>query len=235
MSKPWEDPRVKAGLPRQFAARRQMLDSGATPIGWKVGFGAPASLDLMQITAPLMGFMTDQTVLPSGAVVDTSGWARGIVEFELYVVLGSDVGSGTSEKEAAAAVSAIGAAIELADVDLPVEAGGVEEILAGNIFHKGVILGYADPSRAGIDINGIVARILIDGAEFAATDDLQAITGAYPRIVATVADTLAANGQLLQEGDIIITGSLIPPVPVGEGTEFKFVLDPLPQISVRLP
>lgn len=235
MSGPWEDPRVEAGLSRQLSARRRMLDAGATGIGWKVGFGAPASLELMEISAPLMGYMTDQTVLPSGSSLDTSGWSRGVVEFELYVVLGRDVGPGTSEEEAAASVSAIGAAIELADVDLLVEAAGVEEIVAGNIFHKGVIFGDRDRSRAGIDIDGIVARVLVDGEEFATTDDLQAITGAYPRIVATVAETLAANGELLREEDLIITGSVIPPVPVGQGTEFMFELDPLSPISVRLP
>lgn len=235
MSAPWADPRVKAGLARQFSARRELLDSGATGIGWKVGFGAPASLDLMRTTAPLMGFLTDQTVLSSGASVDTSHWTRGVVEFELYVVLGQDVGPSAHEEEAAAAVSAVGASIELADVDLPVLADGVEEIVAGNIFHKGVVFGDADHARAGIDIEGMVANISIDGTEIASTDDLQAITGSYPKIVATVADTLAANGQRLREGDLIITGSVIPPVPVGEGIEFSFALDPLQPISVRLP
>jgi 2-oxo-3-hexenedioate decarboxylase len=235
MSGPWGDPRVRAGLARQFAARREALDAGALGIGWKVGFGAPASLDLMQISAPLMGYLTDETVLPSGTRVDTSGWSRGVVEFELYVVLGRDLGAVSSGEEAAGAVSAVGAAIELADVDLPVEASGVEDILASNIFHKGVVVGHADPARAGLDITGLVAHVLIDDEEYAVTGDLQAITGSYQGIVGTVADTLAANDELLREGDMIITGSVIPPVPVGTGTEFTFVLDPLEPISVRLP
>ena len=34
--------------------------------------------------------------------------------------------------------------------------------------------------------------------------------------------------------ELIITGSVIPPIPVGEGTEFTFALDPLDPISVRV-
>ncbi len=234
MKAPWEDARVRAGLARQLAMRQLLLEEGAVGIGWKVGFGAPSALELMQIAAPLLGFLTDATVLESGALVDTSDWGRGLAEFEVAVYLGVDLGPGRSVDEAGGAISAVGPAIELANVDLPVEAAGVEEILAGDIFHRGVILGDPDHGRAGLDITGLVGRVLVDGVERAVTTDLQAITGAYPWIVATVADTLAANGEMLREGDVIITGSVIPPVPITEGTEFSFNLDPLDPISVRI-
>jgi 2-keto-4-pentenoate hydratase len=225
---------VEAGLRPQLARRRDLLESGAQRVGWKVGFGAPASLELMEITAPLLGFLTDATVLEPGAVVDTSGWQRGIVEFEVAVYLGHDLGADASAAEARAAIAAVGPAIELANIDLPVEAAGVEAIMARNIFHEAVIFGAADPGRAGLDISGISARILIDGEERASTAELEAITGPYPWIVATVASTLAAQGERLAAGDVIITGSVVPPIPVIEGTEFTFVLEPFPPLSVRV-
>lgn len=234
MTAPWEDARVIAGLTRQLALRKQMLDGGARPVGWKVGFGAPAALELMQITAPLPGFLTDFTVCESGATVDASGWGKPLIEFEVAVYLGSDLGPGATDDEARAAISAVGAAIELADVDLPIGPDQVEEIVAGDIFHTGVVFGEPDRGRAGLDISGLNARILIDGIERATTSDLQAITGSYPRIVADVANTLAAMGETLRAGDVIITGSVIPPVPLGEGTDYVFALEPLAPISVRV-
>jgi 2-keto-4-pentenoate hydratase len=234
MSAPWEDPRVVAGLQTQLTQRRRLLESGIHPVGWKVGFGAPASLELMQITAPLLGFLTAATVLESGAGVDTTDWERGIVEFEVAAYLGEDLGADASPDEARAAITAVGPAIELANIDLPVEAAGVEAIVAGNIFHEAVIFGEADPGRAGLAIDGMSARILIDGAQRASTTELEAITGPYPWIVATVASTLAAQGERLAAGDVIITGSVVPPIPVTEGVEFTFALDPFPAISVRV-
>ncbi|MGI9647216.1 MAG: fumarylacetoacetate hydrolase family protein [Acidimicrobiia bacterium] len=230
----WEDPRVEDGQPRQLRLRSDLEASGATPIGWKVGFGAPASLDLMQISAPLMGFLTDATVLQTGAQVEAGHWERGIVEFEVAVYLGQDLGPGATESEARAAIAGVGPAIELANIDLAVDAAHVAEIVAGNIFHKAVILGPPDEGRAGLDITGLVARVNVDGNEVASTDQLEAITGPYPWIVTTVANTLAAYSQLLRRGDVIITGSVIPPLPVGQGSQFEFILEPLEPLAVKL-
>lgn len=232
MSGPWDDPRVAAGLDRLFRTRAAALASGAVGVGWKVGFGAPASLELMEIDAPLLGYLTDRSVLPSGATVPVGEWSRGIVEFEVAAYMGADVPGGATPEEARRAVAALAPAIELADIDLPVESANVAEIVAGNIFHQAVIFGERDPDRTGIELAGITARILVDGDEISRVTDLQALTGDYPGIVATVAATLAAKGEMLAAGDVIITGSVIPPVPVSDGTEFTLALDPFPSISV---
>ncbi len=234
MTAPWEDPRVREGLERQLASRSALIAGGARALGWKVGFGAPAALEVMQITAPLLGFLTDMTLLESGTRVDVSGWVRGIVEFEVAVVLGSDLGAGASDEEARAAIRAVGPAIELADIDLPIQADQVAGIVAGDIFHRGVVLGEMEESRAGLDITGLVARVLIDGEVRSEVTDLEALTGPYPWIVSTVASSLAANGLRLRAGDVIITGSVIPPIPVTEGRDFGFVLEPFPSISVHV-
>ncbi len=234
MSAPWEDPRVAAGLRRQLADREAALAAGGRRLGWKVGFGAPASLQAMRIGAPLLGHLTDRTLVAPGSTVSVEGWTRGIVEFEVAVYMGADLEGGASPAAARGAVGAIGPAIELADVDGPVEAEAVADIVAGNIFHRAVVLGPPDPSRGGLDISALTARVLVDGIETARVTRLEALTGSYPEIVATVAGTLAANGERLQAGDVIITGSVIPPVPVGEGSHFTFALDPFPALEIRL-
>jgi 2-keto-4-pentenoate hydratase len=232
---PWEDPRVIAGLTRQLDDRRRMLESGAGHLGWKVGFGAPSALEMMQIRAPLLGFLTDATVFEPGAEVRTAGWERGVVEFEVAVHMGTDLGEDATPDEARAAVAALSPSIELADISIdPLEAAEVENILASDIFHRGVILGEPDETRSGLDLTGLTARILVDGKEHAVTTDLEQLTGAYDGVVATVANTLAAMGESLRAGDVIITGSVIPPVPVSAGSEFVFELGDFPAISVRL-
>ncbi len=231
---PWEDPRVSAGLERQIPKRREMLANGARSVGWKVGFGAPASLELMAITAPLLGFLTDATVYGTGDSVDSDGYQRGVVEFEVAVYMAHDLAPGASDQEAAAAIAAVGPSIEVANINLPIGPDEVEGIVAGNIFHTAVVFGQPDMSRSGLDITQMNARVLVDGELVAVTDELEAITGRYPTVVRTVADTLAANGLLLRAGDVIITGSVIPPLSAVAGTEYTFALDPLDPISVRI-
>lgn len=229
---PWEDPRIIDGLRRQLAARDEALGAGARHVGWKVGFGAPTSLELMQITAPLLGYLTEATVFADGTTFDTDGWTRGVVEFEVAVWMGSDLGAGASESEAAAAVAAVGPAIEVADVDLPVGPDGISDIMASDIFHRGVIFGTRDEARSGLDISGLSAHIALDDEAFATVTELEAITGVYPLIVSTVASTLASAGERLRAGDVIITGSVIPPVSIDDADRFTFELAPYDPISV---
>ena len=230
----WEDARVRAGMPVQLATRRSLIGSGAAHLGWKVGLGAPAALEIMETAGPLVGFLNDSTLVDNHSEVSVSGWTNAIIEFEVAVYLGSDLGAGASEDEALASISAIGPAIELADIDLPVAPTEVSGILAGGIFHKAVILGAADETRAGLNITGLAAQILVDGDEATTVTHLEALTGPYPTVIATVANTLAAFGEVLRAGDVVITGSIVPPMPIIQGIEYTFRLHPLDEISVSI-
>jgi 2-keto-4-pentenoate hydratase len=52
----WEDARVIRGMQAQLELRRKRLAAGDAPLGWKVGFAAPAMLKRLNISGPLVGF-----------------------------------------------------------------------------------------------------------------------------------------------------------------------------------
>lgn len=221
-------------MAQQMSLRADQLRGGAGHLGWKVAFGAPASLQLMEIEGPLVGFLTESRSVDSGASVEVSGWDRCVVEFEVALFVDRDVLPGADEDTVRAAVAGLGPAIELANVNLPVRPDALSDILAGNIFHEAVVLGEPDGSRRAIEITGLEAVATVDGVELARTHALQDLTGRYPEIVATVASTLASHGEVLRAGDVIITGSVFPPIPVDADGRFEFALDPLPAISVEV-
>ena len=72
----WQDPRVVRGMQAQFETRRKRLDGGDESLGWKVGFGAPAMLQLLNISAPLVGFLTRNARVQSGESVSFAGWSK---------------------------------------------------------------------------------------------------------------------------------------------------------------
>jgi 2-keto-4-pentenoate hydratase len=226
------DVRIDAGLSRQFDLRRKSLAEGARHLGWKMAFGAPAMLERLRLSAPAPGFLTDQTLLADGATVPVLGWTMPVVEFEIALHLGVDVIAGTGHAEARAAVAAIGPAIELADVDLAFSPDLVADIVAGNIFHRGVILGEPDSSRSGVDLAGLVATV-DNGTTTIEVTDLEALTGDYGMVVATVADLVARHGERLRAGDIIIGGSVVSPLPVPAPTTFVYSLKGFPPLTVR--
>ncbi|MBI4206857.1 MAG: fumarylacetoacetate hydrolase family protein [Betaproteobacteria bacterium] len=226
-----DDPRIARGMKTQLALRRARLDAGENPLGWKVGFGAPAAMARLAIKAPLVGFLTDRALVASGSLLSLANWNKPVAEPEIAVHIGHDLAGGADRAATQGAIAGLGPAIELADVDRPPD--DVESILAGNIYQRNLVLGQCDTARAGGRLDGLVARVIRNGSEIARTADPQALTGELIDIVRHVANVLAACGERLRAGEIIITGSIVPPLWVEAGEEVVFALDPLDTISIR--
>src|SRR3972149_9805950 len=144
MNKSCNDPRILRGMEKQLRLRQDLLNAGERFIGWKVGFGAPTALERLRLDAPLIGFLTDKTLLPSNATVSIADWTKPAMEPEIAVHMGKDLTEASDREKTRAAIASLGPAIELADVHFPPD--DVESILAGNIYNRHIILGRADSS-----------------------------------------------------------------------------------------
>jgi 2-keto-4-pentenoate hydratase len=224
----WDDPAVREGTRRMLDERARLLDRGEGMIGWKLGFGAPAWLEKFDLAGPLVGFLPEGNRRDTGAVFSCDGWRKPVAEPEIAVYLGEDV---DDPSRVAGSISGIGAAIELADVDPPPE--DIGEVLAGNIYHRAVVLGD-DRRPWGGGIAGMRARVTSSGSGIADTDDLETLTGALVPILEHVAGLLLAAGERLGAGEVVIAGSVIPPIPIQPGDQITFELTPLSPISVTV-
>jgi 2-keto-4-pentenoate hydratase len=211
-----DDPRLRAGLERQLAARAAALEAGATPLGWKAGYGAPAVLEALSLSGPLVGYMTDAHHLDDGATLDVSGYRQPAVEAEIAVRLRVDVEAGATRDQVADAIDAIAPAIEVVDFD-GTSREDVEAVLAANIFHRHVVVGTWDEGRAGVDLAGITVDVQVGDTQPARDADPTALPGDPLEVVRWMADQLGLVGERLRGGEIVITGTVIPPTPVSPG------------------
>jgi 2-keto-4-pentenoate hydratase len=227
----WHDPRVIRGMKINLETRRQRLASGDRPLGWKVGFGAPAMLKQLGTSGPLVGFLTENARRPSGTSLSFAGWAKPVAEPEVAVHIGQDVAAGADRNTAAAAIAGISPIFEIVDLHTPPQ--DPEAILGCNIYQRHVILDSAKPARTGGASAGLTCRIMRRGAETARVTDSQATTGQWIDIVRHVGDVLAAFGERLRAGEIIITGSVVVPLIIEpDESELAFALDPVGAVSV---
>jgi 2-keto-4-pentenoate hydratase len=224
-----ERPDVQDGMRRMLASRADLIAGGEGIIGWKLGFGAPNWLEKFAIPGPLVGFLPASRRHPPGATVSVEGWRKPVAEPEVAVFLGSDV---DDPDQVASAVTAVAPAIELADVHPPPE--DMAEVVAGNIFHRAVVLGDPGSGRAGADIAGLRAHVTRDGSEEAVVTDLEALTGELVTTLSHTARLLGAFGERLRAGEVVIMGSVTPPLPIQPGTQIGFRLAPLPTITVSV-
>jgi 2-keto-4-pentenoate hydratase len=223
---------IKTGMTAQLAQRRARMAAGEKPLGWKVGFGAPATMQRLGLAAPVVGYLMQRALLPSGGTASLKGYIKPVAEPEIGVRMARDLGSGATAAAAAAAVKEIFPAIELADLDPAPTTDNLDAVLAGDIFQRHVVL--CGKTRAGAGTSGLTSRVIWRGSEAARSTDPETLTGQLVDIVALVANTLAAFGEKLGAGDVIITGSITPPITIeADETELTHALDPIGEVSLR--
>lgn len=232
MGNPWDDPRISKGLTEQLARRRERIAAGEIPIGWKVGFGAPAALEKFGLAAPVTGYLMQKALLRSGDTASLHGWVRPVAEPEIAVRMAKDLGANADTATVAASIASLTPAIELAEFDPPPTPETFDAVLAGDIFQRHVVLGGS--SRSGSSTAELRGRIFRRGAEVDQTNNPEALTGKLVAIVGHVANVLTAFGEALKAGDIIICGSIVPPIFLeADETELGYALDPVGSVSVK--
>jgi len=218
-------------MQQQLRRRRELLAASKKPLGWKLAFGGPAALERLRINAPLVGFLMADAVVASGSTISFTGWKKPAAEPELTVYMGEDLARGADHNATKEAIAGLGAAIELADVDHPSD--DVEGTLGRNIYQRHIILSGCNHTYAGGNLSGLNARVFRNGAEMANISDLEALTGELITNVAHVANLLSHFGETLRAGQIIIAGSITPPIWVEPGETVGFHLEPLQPIFVN--
>src|SRR4051812_14120880 len=153
----WDHPLIRKGMAAQLEARRARLAQGEKPLGWKVGLGAPASMQKLGIAAPVVGYLLQSGELASGATVSLKNYKRPVAEPEIAVRMARDLAEGATAQDALAAIASIQPAIELADLDPVPAPDNLDAVLPGNIFHRHVVLGIE--TRASGALDGIVSRV----------------------------------------------------------------------------
>jgi len=201
---------VERGTEAMLMRRRELCAAGAEPLGWKVGFNVPEIQQKLGIDRPLAGFLTTDSLIE-----DEWDEYPVIIESEVAVEIGSDGRS----------IAALLPALELADPpDLDLE---LEQILAGNIFHRAVAFG----SRVETAAPG-AGRILVNGEEQHALS-AEHTAANLEAMVEAVAGRLEDAGEELRAGDRIITGVLAPPYKAEPGDTVRLELDALGGVELR--
>jgi 2-keto-4-pentenoate hydratase len=200
--------------------RERLLAEGALPIGWKVAFGTAAATEALGLTGPVVGFLTDRTVIAAGGKCAVAGWTTPKLEPEIGIWLGPG-GEG---------VAGITAAIELADADRPMT--DLEPVLAGDVYHRGVVL---DPGATPQPLAGpVAARIERDGEEIGATDDAEATVGKIDELAAYVVRYLSEFGVATAAGEVIISGSVTGLLDIAPGQRMRHELTGIGALEVAI-
>lgn len=202
-----------AGMQVQLDLWRSALSAGARRVGWKIGFNTPAAQEEADIDTPVIGFLTSATSVGYGSHLSLEGTTKPMIEPEIAIEVG-EMGDAV----------ALAAAIEVVDVEAPFSE--IERVVAGNIFHRAVLLGdfrpgYPPPRKVSVLVKGQERESVEVDPDFDPAE-----------VIAFVSRELAEVGETVQPGDKIIAGSLTPPVEIAPGDLVGVQLDNLGMIQL---
>jgi 2-keto-4-pentenoate hydratase len=209
---------VARGLEAQFASLSAKRARGIDPIGWKIGLNAAPVQRHLGLTKPVIGHLTTASLVEPGATHSLEGGARVGVEPEVAIRLGAN-----------ASIDSLGPAIEVVDLDPAI--ADLEPILAGNVYHRGVVLGPAAAGVGAADLEGLTATVTRNAKVEHRAAFAQA--GMDPlEVIRVVTERLALVGEDLRQGQVIIAGSLTPIVFVEPGDSIEVDLGPLGALGI---
>lgn len=210
----------------------------AEPLGgFKIGATARRMQEYLGLSGPAAGFMAIGGLHKSGATLRFADFVHPGVECEVAVRLARHVPPGPCTMEQAAdAVGELFAGIEIVENRYSDLAQlGTPTLIADQVFHAAAVLG--EPGQADwreLDVAALPGRIIVDGhvrGEGVAAD----LMGHPFNCLAWLAgSSVAAAFGGLQAGQVVMLGSVTPPIWLTGPAQVTVEFPPLPQVQLRL-
>jgi 2-keto-4-pentenoate hydratase len=229
-------PRDEAeGYRIQEALRDLLAGDFGTPVGYKIGCTSAVMQHYIGIPHPCGGTVFARGVHASGASLRTADFVRAGVECEIAVRLASDLPASAAPFTAEAVAQAIEAclpAIEIVDDRYENwQTIGAPTLVADDFFAAGCVLGKPVARSAAPDLLDVIGRAVINGAEVSRGSGAD-VLGHPHHALAWLANHLAAGGNGLRAGQIVLTGSLVKTLWLNAGDTVTMDLSGLGSVAV---
>lgn len=190
---------------------------GRRIVGRKAGLTAKAVQAQLGVDQPDFGVLFDDMRVADGGTLDPAKTLQPKAEAEIAFVLGADLpDANTSVEEVAAAVASVHAAIEIVDSRIADWKIGFADTVADNGSSAFFVLAGRGLPLDGLDLEGAAMEMDV-GGKLASTGVGAAALGNPLNAAAWLAQTLAARGEPLKAGDILLAGALGPMVALTPG------------------
>jgi len=180
--------------------------------GWKLGATSRAEQAQAGAGAPVRGFLASANALDLGKPLASDELIQPRAQPEIVFVIGRDLsGPAVTAADVLAATASVAAGIEILDSRLDGQVT-VPDLIADNASAGRFLVGSPVP-LAGIDLR-LVGVVLEHNGQVVATAAGAAALGHPAAAVAWLVRSLAAAGEGVAAGQVVLSGGLTAAVPV---------------------
>lgn len=212
----------------------QWVSAGRALVGHKVGLTAVAIQRQLGVDEPDFGAIFRDTVVSHLGTLSASRFLQPRIEPEIGFVLGRSLrGPGVSLVTAAKAIDAVFPALEIIDSRVRDWNIKITDTIADNASGAGVVLGSRFTRPSAVDLR-LVGAVMHCGGRLVGTGAGGAVLGSPLLALVWLANTLGARGVGLEEGQIILPGSVMAAHPIVAGQTWTATFAQLGPVTVSV-
>lgn len=210
---------------------RHWVAAGRRIVGRKVGLTAKAVQQQLGVDQPDFGVLFDDMAIDDGGVLLASRMLQPKAETEVALILAHDIDCAEATRETvAAAVKEVAAAIEIVDSRIADWKISFADTVADNGSSAFFVLGAARRPLIGLDLYTCGMVMEVNG-QVVSIGAGAACLGHPLEAAAWLVRTMAAAGEPLRAGDIVLTGALGPMVPLAPGDVIRATIGGLGSVG----
>jgi 2-oxo-hept-3-ene-1,7-dioate hydratase len=216
---------------RLWRSRNEAL--GREVAGHKIGLTSKAMQAATGITEPDYGIVFADAVLETGSVLDWSAYAKPRVEVELAFRLKHDLeGPGCTLFDVLAATEYVVPALEILDSRIEMEGRTIVDTISDNAAMGVMVVGGRPVRPDDVDLRWVGA-MLYRNETIEETGLAAGVLNNPASGVAWLADKIAAHGDGLKAGELVLAGSFTRPMWVFAGDTVLADYGPLGVVTCR--
>lgn len=209
------------------------LDKGETIIGKKVGVTSKAVMDMLDVRQPDFGMLLSTMVYSEGEAIPADTLIAPRAEAEVAFVLKRDLdGPGVTAADVLRATECVMPCFEIVDSRIKDWKIKIQDTVADNASCGVLVLGGCARSLRGLDLS-VAGMVVEKNGEIVSTAAGAAVQGSPVNSVAWLANTLGRLGIPFKAGEVILSGSQSPLMPVEAGDHFRCSVGGLGSCGVR--
>lgn len=225
------DARPELDLATAYAVQRRQRESTGPLVGWKLGVTSRAKQAQVGVPEPIRGFLAGEHVLDIGEVLPTAQHIQPRAEPEIVFVMADDLaGSHATAADVLRATAGVAVGIEILDSRYQDYRFTMPDVVADNASASRFVVG-TPVSPSGFDLR-LVGVVLEKNGEVTGTASGAASLGHPAAAVAWLVRALAAEGERLRAGEVVLSGGLTAAVPVADGDVVVATIDRLGSLEL---
>ncbi len=217
----------------QLRMIQRRLDAGEDVVGKKIGVTSKVVMDMLKVNQPDFGHLLSGMVYSEGEPISCATMIAPKAEAEVAFILARDLtGPGVTAADVLRATDCVMPCFEIVDSRIRDWKIKIQDTIADNASCGVLTLGGVRKSPRQLDL-ALAGMVLEKNGDIISTSAGASVQGSPVNAVAWLANTLGALGITLKAGDIILSGSQSPLVPVVAGDSLYCSVGGLGGTSVR--